>query len=663
MHIRHHLFAAVCALTFALALSGTAVAATAPAWMRAQVNAQLPAHDDETDAVVLYSETILTVQGPGKIKHLQRTVYRILRREGERYGIVRADFTDQSRVTAMRGWSIPADGKDYAVGDRETVESGYFGVDGGELISDLRTKLLRIPAATPGSIIGYEVERDLRPYVMTDEWMFQDTVPVREARYSVQLPPGWSYKAFWLNHQETAPVTSAGGQWNWTVDNVKPIKPEAAMPPWQGVAGRMVLSLQPPDGQQRGFQNWQEVGAWYLDLTNGRRDASPEIKQKVQALTGSTPTILEKMRALAGFAQKDIRYVGIQLGIGGVQPHRAAEVFANRYGDCKDKVTLLSSMLKEIGIESHYVIINTQRGSVTANTPPNMGFNHAIIAIQLPASVDASKLPGSVAHKKLGPLLFFDPTEPLVPLGRLPGTLQANYGMLVTADGGELLLLPQAPTDASGVKRTAKLTLDENGTLRGDIVEVWAGDRAATQRYLLRSATQDVDQIKPVESMLSHSLANFDIVKASVRALNALDRPLEWHYSLEAERYAKTAGDLLIVRPRVFGSRSSALLEKKEPRQFPIEFDAPTRDTDVFEIAIPAGFAVEELPPPVKQDLGFVSYQSNTEVVGGTLRYSRTYEVKQLSVPVAQADKLKMFYRQIEHDERTSVVLVRTPAR
>jgi transglutaminase-like putative cysteine protease len=660
MRIRHFLFGigAVCALAWA----GAAVAASTPAWMRAQVNAQLPAHDDETNAIVLFSETILTVQGPGKIKQLDRKVYRILRREGEQYGIVRADFTDQSRVTAMRGWSIPADGKDYAVGDRDAVESGYAGVDGGELISDLRTRLLRIPAATPGSIIGYEVERDLRPYAMTDEWVFQDTVPVREARYSVLLPAGWSYKAFWLNHQETAPVASTGNQWNWTVDNIKPIKPEAAMPPWQGVAGRMVLSLQPPGGQQRGFQNWQEVGSWYLGLTDGRRDPSTQIKQKVQELTASLPTPMEKMRALASFAQKDIRYVGIQLGIGGVQPHPAAEVFANRYGDCKDKVTLLSSMLKEIGIESHYVIINTQRGAVTANTPPNMGFNHAIIAIQLPANVETAKLPGFAAHKKLGALLFFDPTEPLVPLGRLPGALQANYGMLVTADGGELLLLPQAPTDASGVKRTAKLTLDESGTLRGDVVEVWAGDMAATQRYRLRSATKDVDQIKPVESMLAHSLANFEILKASVRALSQVDRPLEWNYSLEAERYAKAAGDLLIVRPRVIGSKSSALLEAKESRRYPIEFEAPTRDTDVFEISIPAGFAVEELPPPVKQDLGFVSYQSNTEVVGSTLRYSRTFEVKQLSVPVAQADELKMFYRQIEHDERTSVVLVRTAA-
>ena len=79
------------------------------------------------------------------------------------------------------------------------------------------------------------------------------------------------------------------------------------------------------------------------------------------------------MLALSEFMQKDIRYVEIALGIGGVQPHPARDVFSNRYGDCKDKVTLLSAMLKEVGIDSYYVVIHTERGSVTPATPPHVG--------------------------------------------------------------------------------------------------------------------------------------------------------------------------------------------------------------------------------------------------------------------------------------------------
>ncbi|MEO8019579.1 MAG: DUF3857 and transglutaminase domain-containing protein [Pseudomonadota bacterium] len=631
--------------------------ANAPDWMRAQLSAQLPAQDEETNAVVLYSEIQLTVLAVGKMKRLDRRVYKILRSNGESHGVVFADFGSQSRITAMHGWSIPAQGKDFEVKDKEIFETGISNVDGGELISDVRRKVMRIPASVPGSIIGYEIERELSPYEMTDEWEIQDNVPVRETRYTVRLPPSWSYKVFWINHGETAPTEVAPGQWRWIATDLKPIKLEQRMPPWQGIAARMVLSLQPPDGKGGGFQSWQEVGTWYLGLANGRRDASPVIHQKVQELTAAAADPLSKMRALAAFVQKDIRYVAIELGVGGVQPHAASEVLAHGYGDCKDKVTLLSSMLKDIGIESHYVLINTERGAVAAGTPPNMGFNHAIIAIQLPAGIDKAKLPASIAHQNLGALLFFDPTHTLIPLGYLPGALQANYGMLATPTGGELIALPQAPSAMNGVERTAKLTLDENGTLSGDVHEVWTGDGAAVQRYALRVAQQDVDQIKPIESMLSHSLSTFQILHASVKNLRVMGEPLIWNYTVEIPRYPRIAGDLLIIRPRVLGSMSSGLLETKEPREQPIEFEAPVRNSDVFEIALPAGYVPDSLPPAVNEDLGSIAYHSSTSFKGNVLRYTRTLEVKELSIPVAKVEALKQFYRVIENDERNSTLL------
>jgi hypothetical protein len=274
--------------------------------------------------------------------------------------------------------------------------------------------------------------------------------------------------------------------------------------------------------------------------------------------------------------------------------------------------------------------------------------------------VDTARLPAVMTHKTLGPVLFFDPTHPLIPLGQVPGALQANYGMLVTPSGGELLALPQAPSALNGVERTAKLSLDENGTLRGDVRETWSGDAAAGQRYGLSTAQQDVDQIKPVEAMLTHSLSTFEILHASVGNVKVVDQPLVWKYTVEIPRYPKTAGDLLIMRPRVFGSMSSGLLETKEPRQHPIEFEAPVRNTDVFEITVPAGFVPDSLPPAVNKDLGFIAYRSSTSFAGNVLRYTRTLEVNELSVPVANAQSLKAFFRAIEADERNSAVLKKT---
>jgi transglutaminase-like putative cysteine protease len=118
----------------------------------------------------------------------------------------------------------------------------------------------------------------------------------------------------------------------------------------------MIVSYLPPGGSgKKGFENWAEMARWEVGLVQGRRDPSPELKQKVLEVTASAPTTLAKTQAIATFVQKDIRYVAIELGIGGWQPHTAQEIFAHRYGDCKDKATLMSAMLKEIGVDSYYL--------------------------------------------------------------------------------------------------------------------------------------------------------------------------------------------------------------------------------------------------------------------------------------------------------------------
>ncbi len=647
------LFAMVC-----LWLGPQVAAGDAPAWMHALVSAPLPKIDEKTEAVLLYSETVLNVQANGKIKSIERRAYKILRPDGKGYGTVRADFDAETRITSIHGWCIPAQGKDYEVKDKDSVETALFGVMNGELVSDLRTKLLQIPASDPGNIIGYEIEHEDRPYVLQDLWMFQDTIPVREARYTLQLAPGWEYRAVWLNHEEVKPTSVGNNQWQWVVSDMKAIRPENSMPSWKGVAGQMVVSLFPSGGgANKGFADWNEMGRWENGLAAGRREVSPEIKQKVAALTASSATPLEKMRALAQFVQRDIRYVAIQLGIGGWQPHPAPEIFVHRYGDCKDKATLLSTMLKEIGVESYYFSVNTTRGAVTPATPAIRWFNHEILAVRLSGDVKDASLVAVLEHPKLGRLLIFDPTDEWTPFGQLRGELQSNYGLLVTQDGGELLKLPQLPASRSGVQRTAKLKLGPNGTLSGDFAETRLGDSGLWQRMTLRSVTKEADKIKPIETLVSHSLSTFQITKASVLNLNLTDQPFGYQYSLVAENYAKNAGNLLLVRPRVLGSKSSDLLETKEARKYPVEFDGPSRDTDTFEIALPAGYEVDDLPPPVDADYGFASYHSKTEVSGNTLKYTRTFEVKELSVPLNRVEELKKLYRIIAGDERNTAVL------
>ena len=651
------------ALLFGVAMSLLAAAvpaecADAPQWMHALVNVPLPAHDEKTDAVMLYSEENLNVLSTDKIKKVVRVAYKILRPGGRDYGRVVVPFNSNTKVTSLRGWCIPAQGKDYEIRDKEAVEISLPKIDGSELIVDAKEKLLRIPAPDPGNIVGYQYELEEHPLVLQESWDFQGEIPVRESHFSLQLPAGWEYKASWLNYPAAKPNDAGNSQWQWVVNDLKEIRAEDDMPPVSGLAGQMIVSFFPPGGPgTNGFSNWQEMGNWYRNLTSGRGDASAQIKQKVAALTASAPTTLEKIRILARFVQQDIRYVAIELGIGGWQPHPAADVFTFRYGDCKDKATLLGSMLHEIGVDSYYLPINTQRGSITLETPAYRGFNHVILAIKLPPGVSDPSLIATMQHPKLGKILFFDPTNEVTPFGQIGGYLQSNYGLLVLPEGGELVELLKQPSTMNSIRRTAKLTLDPTGKLQGDVEEIRVGDQAWTQRWALRTVTKDVDRIKPIENLLADSIPNFHITKASVINFQQTDQPFGFNYSFEAENYAKNAGNLLLVRPRVLGSKSKALMETKEPRKFAVEFDGPVRDTDKFEITMPPGYEVDDLPPPVDADYSFASYHSKTEVTGNVIGYTRTFEVKELSVPVSKAEELKKFYRIIATDERNTVVL------
>jgi hypothetical protein len=633
----------------------------APQWMHSLASAPLPSYDEKTDAVLLYSETNVTVLSTDKIRTQVREAYKILRPNGRDHGTVAIYFNPQRKIKSLHGWCIPAQGKDYEVKDKDAIEVAP-NTDGAELISDVKYKVLHIPAPDPGNIVGYEYEVEEQPIFLQDIWYFQETDPVRESHYSLQLPPGWEYKATWLNHPEVQPTAAGNNSWHWAVGEVKGIRREPLMPPMPGVEGQMVLSFFTSGGPALNANaDWSAMGKWYSNLVGERVDASPDIKQEVVTLTASKATSLQKMQAIGNFVQHDIRYVAIELGIGGIQPHPAPDVFSHRYGDCKDKATLVRSMLHEIGVESYHVVINDERGSVTREMPAHNGFNHVITAIKLPDDITDPSLIAVLQHPKLGRLLFFDPTNDLIPFGQLPGYLQANYGLLVTSGGGELIELPQQPSSMNSIQRTAKLTLDPSGTLRGEVKEVRLGERASSERWRLRTITKDGDRIKPIEELLANSLPNFRITHATLVNIQETALPFGFNYSFESANYAKSAGNLLLVRPRVIGNKGSGLLETKEVRKFPIEFEEPARDTDTFEITIPPGYVVDDLPPAVDADYSFASYHAKTVVNGNVVGYTRTFEVKELSVPVDKADDLKKFYRIIAGDERNTVVLKPAP--
>ena len=139
--------AALITLVLTLAAGSQPLLASAPDWLRAAAQAPSAKYTEDTDAIVLLDSQITTITESGEARTLYRRAYRILRPEGRKYGMVSIPFDPDTRLDHLRAWSISPDGKDYEVGDKDSVETGLFSES---LYDDTREKLLQIPDAEPG---------------------------------------------------------------------------------------------------------------------------------------------------------------------------------------------------------------------------------------------------------------------------------------------------------------------------------------------------------------------------------------------------------------------------------------------------------------------------------------------------------------------------------
>jgi hypothetical protein len=626
--------------------------ASAPGWLREAAAAPYGQVSGDAPAIILLDERTTTVKENGDITTVQRRAYRILRPQGREYGTFDVAFNKDMRVTSVNGWSLPAQGKELEVKGKDAVETGY---SSEALYSDSRRIILRIPAAEPGNVIGYEYEQKERPWLFQEIWQCQAAVPVLRARYTLQLPAGWEFRASWRNHAPLEPRREDQNRWLWEVGDVPAVKMEESMPPADSIAAQLAISFTGPgdSAAAKGPGSWPQIAQWYSRLASERVAITPEMRAKVDEITAEQKTVLGKTLRIAAFVQREIRYVAIEMGIGGLQPHFAGEVFGTRYGDCKDKVTLLAAMLRVIGVDSYYALVHTDRGFVQRAFPTVRAFNHVILAIRLPDLPSNGSWNARLDVPGAGSLLFFDPTDPVTPLGALPPVLQASAALVVLKDGGELVELPLAPPTANGLERTAKFRVAADGSLAGEVKEVYTGAFAADERGRFQE-TRGADRAKLIQEFLAQFL-NAQIESASLTNLDIPSADFGITYKFAAPGFAKPAGQLLLVRPRVLG-RKSAKPPAKD-RKYPVEFEATALEKDTFEIGLPEGYRVDELPPPVSIEYPFAIYTSRTVSAAGSIRYERAYELKQIRVPVDRLEDLAELYRRIAADEHASVVL------
>ena len=624
-----------------------------PEWVQAAIAQPKQIYAPETSAVVLLDETTLTVGVDGKAVEHRRHVVRILRPSGRAEGIVELGYDKDRKILAFRVWSVGPDGHEYAVKDSEVLDEGYVG--GGGLYSDSRYKVAKAPGRDPGGVVAYEYEQRLAPYDHEDTWFFQGSIPHVHQSFTLEVPPNYTYVSVWAHHEASKAIDLEHQRFRWEMDAVPPIDLDRVPmhPSPNALAGRMTVHFGPVGSSAAPLGTWQELGEWYDGLSRDRVVATPEIATKAAELTAGKSDFYDKSEAIGEFVQQQIRYFVIEKGIGGYQPHAAADIFRNRYGDCKDKATLLAAMLSTVGIHSAIMIVDDRRGVIDPLSP-SMYADHAIGAIEIPNGYDSPKLRSVITAKSGRRYLIFDPTWEKTAFGQLEHNLQGSYGILMEGKATEIVEMPLLSPELNRVNRTAKFELSTDGALKGAIVETRFGDLSEGMRDLYTSGNVK-EQKDVLDRRLSQDFLSFSVSDLKVLNVESLNKDLTTSFNLSAEKFARSTGALLMVRPRVMGSEGPAVDHK--PRLLPIDLNQTMVAQDDFTIELPSGYAVDELPDPVKVDLGFAAYESSSKVEGNVLHYTSTYTVRQVSLPANRYADVQKLAAVIDADEQNKAVL------
>ena len=361
------------------------------------------------------------------------------------------------------------------------------------------------------------------------------------------------------------------------------------------------------------FKSWEAVGAWYQSLESDRIVPDATINAKVAELTAGKTTEEEKVRAVYGYVSTQIRYIGVAFGIGRYQPHRAAEVLENQYGDCKDKHTLLAAMLTSLGLHPNAVLIGA--GVRFNDAVPSPGaFNHLITNVPVN-----------------GKTVWLDSTEEIAPYGALAYVIRDKKA-LVAPDSGvaRIETTPAALPFPSFQKLDAVGTLDKDGISNSRLSWTIRGDEEMALRAAFRQVSpgqydqlvQQISQGIGYQGTTSH---------AEVSKPDDTADPMTMSYDYKREK----GGDwdnLKIVAQ--LAPITLPQLDDKQPPVHSISLGVPRVETSTSAMKLPEGWTVE-LPEAVHAKSAYATYDETYRFEKGTVYAERRVEVLKENVPVA----------------------------
>jgi hypothetical protein len=596
----------------------------------------------DANSVVRYSLTDVVVKGPGKLIITKHTIVTVLNEKGDHEAVMFLGYNKKydtfsdivMRVYNNKGVVL----KKYHKGDM------YDGAaNGGELVTDERFLGMRHTIASYPATIEMEYEEDISSMLDIGKWTIQDDEQaVQNAFYHIQVDNTAGFRYLNKNTKIKPEKRSNANidDYYWTVNNLKAFKMEEGAVSWR-VLPRIYFAGNNFEfyGVKGSFSTWNDFGKFIKGLNADVNSLTPQREEEIRKMTDTIKSDKKKAEFLYNYMQRNMRYVSVQLGIGGLKPFSASFVDQQKYGDCKALSNYMSALLKAVHIPSCYAVVNAEANKEPPDFSfPFNGFNHVILCIPFK-----------------GDTTWMECTSSITKFGQLGPFTENRTALLITDDGGKLVNTPRSKIADNQFNSQTHIVLDADGSAKTEVKIFATGE----YRFdYINYAALKLDEQKELY------LRMLNIKQPSMFNINSaadVDGVKEVDLQIEYDKFCDVmTGDKQFYRPRAFDLCAfSVPIEEKRKSDF--YFEHPLQKSCVTTIDLPAGFEVETLP--VNQSLKFsygdydikYIYDTAKNQVVSTAKFNLTNQV----IPAAKYTELQQYIDAVAKAQNKKLVIKR----
>jgi hypothetical protein len=596
------------------------------------------------NVVVREDHMVFKINSISNATYRNHSVVTILNEKGKRYASETVDYSKLIRITDFNATVYDALGKPIKrLKNSEIIDQSAF--DGFTLFSDQRLKHADLSQQTYPYTVEFEYEMELKYlYGIPGTTIGGEKISVQKASYQLIYPAALMPRYLALNISQ-APLkqtlTNGNESVTWKFENVKPVSFEPIGPRQSELLPHIMAA--PSKFEYEGYvgnmETWKEYGRWSHQLAVGRSELPPATKQKVKELTKNLTTPEEKAKVLYQFLQNKTRYVGIQEGIGGLQPFPASVVDETGYGDCKALSNYMVALLAEAGIKGYYTHIRAGENEPEVVLAfPSHQSNHAIVGVPL-----------------VNDTVWMECTSQSKPFGYMGKFTGDRYALMITEDGGKIVRTPAYKAEQNRQTRRAKVVVDGQGNAKANVRTMYSGIQFENGGLSELLDNQYDEQKKWVQNYTE--IPNFQINTYSMSGIKTKIPVAIVNLDLALPRYASVSGKRLFLSPNLM-NKSRYVPEKIESRKTDVVLRSNYLDVDTVNFQFPENLYPEFLPQPVKVSSRFGEYEASFQFSEGSLIYIRKMKVSKGRFPKEAYNEYVEFYKNINKADNIKLVFL-----